>query len=406
MQQENEIEIRRLKGMEIAKTCRITKREQGGYLVPSQTGRGSYVVSYINLKPHCTCPDFEKRGVLIGKCKHCWAVEIIINKQVDADGTTTITKTMRITYPQNWSAYNLSQTHQTELFMELLHDLTKDLYKPYVFGRPSLNLGEVIFCSALKVYSTLSSRRTVMNYKTALEKGYITKKPHFNAVSKLLNKEELTPILLHLIELSSLPLRAVEQDFTVDASGFSTCRFDRWFNFKYGKEISSRIWIKAHILSGTKTNIITGVKITRAYHNDSPQFPDLVEMTKKNFQIKELSADMGYLSYRNMKLIDDLGGKAYIPFKSSCVANASKKKLWRKMYHFFHLNREEFLQHYHKRSNAETVFHMIKTKFGDYVRSNNPTAQENEVLLKVLCHNICVVISEMHELGIEPNFCT
>lgn len=31
-------------------------------------------------------------------------------------------------------------------------------------------------------------------------------------------------------------------------------------------------------------------------------------------------------------------------------------------------------------------------------------AQINEVLLKVLCHNICVVIQEINELGIEPNF--
>jgi hypothetical protein len=30
----------------------------------------------------------------------------------------------------------------------------------------------------------------------------------------------------------------------------------------------------------------------------------------------------------------------------------------------------------------------------------------NEVLLKVLCHNICVVIQETFELGIEPKFLT
>jgi transposase len=68
-------------------------------------------------------------------------------------------------------------------------------------------------------------------------------------------------------------------------------------------------------------------------------------------------------------------------------------------------NQEEFLQHYHKRSKAETVFHMIKSKFGDSVRSKTQTAQINEVLLKVLCHNICVIIQEIFELGIEPNFC-
>jgi hypothetical protein len=29
----------------------------------------------------------------------------------------------------------------------------------------------------------------------------------------------------------------------------------------------------------------------------------------------------------------------------------------------------------------------------------------NEVLAKVLCHNVCVLIQAIHELGIEPNFC-
>lgn len=33
-------------------------------------------------------------------------------------------------------------------------------------------------------------------------------------------------------------------------------------------------------------------------------------------------------------------------------------------------------------------------------------AIRNEVLAKVLCHNIVVVIHEMHELGINPGFKT
>jgi len=47
---------------------------------------------------------------------------------------------------------------------------------------------------------------------------------------------------------------------------------------------------------------------------------------------------------------------------------------------------------------------MIKSKFGGSVRSKAEVAQINEVLLKVLCHNICVVIQEMFELGIEFSF--
>jgi transposase len=65
--------------------------------------------------------------------------------------------------------------------------------------------------------------------------------------------------------------------------------------------------------------------------------------------------------------------------------------------------REEFLTHYHKRSNVETTFHMIKAKFGQRLRSKTMTAQINEALCKVLCHNLCVVIQSVHELGIDAN---
>ncbi|RZN14011.1 MAG: hypothetical protein EF812_06510 [Methanosarcinales archaeon] len=74
------------------------------------------------------------------------------------------------------------------------------------------------------------------------------------------------------------------------------------------------------------------------------------------------------------------------------------------MYYYFIMNNEEFYEHYHKRSNVETTMHMIKSKFGDSVKSKSWTAQVNEVLCKVICHNICVVIREMFELGIKPNF--
>ena len=47
---------------------------------------------------------------------------------------------------------------------------------------------------------------------------------------------------------------------------------------------------------------------------------------------------------------------------------------------------------------------MIKAKFGGSVRAKSPTAQVNEVLCKVLCHNICVLIQSIYELGLEPTF--
>jgi hypothetical protein len=47
---------------------------------------------------------------------------------------------------------------------------------------------------------------------------------------------------------------------------------------------------------------------------------------------------------------------------------------------------------------------MIKAKFGERLRSKTETAQVNEALCKVLCHNLCVVIQSMYELGVDPSF--
>jgi transposase len=78
--------------------------------------------------------------------------------------------------------------------------------------------------------------------------------------------------------------------------------------------------------------------------------------------------------------------------------------VWSRMYGYFMCHRDEFLEHYHKRSNAETAFAAIKGKFGDSLRSKSDVGQINEALCKVLCHNLCVLVWVMHELSVQPTF--
>jgi hypothetical protein len=47
---------------------------------------------------------------------------------------------------------------------------------------------------------------------------------------------------------------------------------------------------------------------------------------------------------------------------------------------------------------------MIKAKFGGFIRSKNPVAQINEVLCKVLAHNLCVLVQSFFEFGMVPEF--
>jgi transposase len=104
----------------------------------------------------------------------------------------------------------------------------------------------------------------------------------------------------------------------------------------------------------------------------------------------------------NYKAIEVHGAVPYIAFKSDHTGKGSG--LWQKMFHYFHYRRGEYLGHYHKRSNVESTFSMIKAKFRDHVRSKTDVAMTNEVLCKIICHNICCLIQETHELGVQANF--
>jgi hypothetical protein len=91
-----------------------------------------------------------------------------------------------------------------------------------------------------------------------------------------------------------------------------------------------------------------------------------------------------------------------IAFKANTTGAVGR--LFAKMFSYFKYRQEDFMKHYHKRSNVESTFSSVKRKFGDSVRSKTDTAMVNEVLCKLLCHNLCCLIQEQCELGIEPVF--
>ena len=182
----------------------------------------------------------------------------------------------------------------------------------------------------------------------------------------------------------------------------------RWLDVQYGKEEDPRMWLRLHLMCGFKTKIVTSVQVSDGYAHDYPFFKGLVNRTADaGLKLKEVSADKGYPGASKMLATLQGGAIPYIPFKSNSSAHdnthSAKSQLWTRMFHFYNFNRAEFLQHYHKRSNVETTFHMIKSKFGQQLRSKTLTAQINEALCKVLCHNLCCLIQPTYELGISRN---
>jgi transposase len=301
--------------------------------------------------------------------------------------------------------YNEAQQTEKDRFQKLLFDLCRGLPNPEQVGagRRRTSMANMVFACGLKVYTTVSSRRFACDLKDAHRAGYLSQLMNSVSVCSFLENDMLTPVLKNLIVQSSLPLSMVETSFAPDSSGFSSSRFVRWHDEKYGCERSGHDWVKAHAICGVKTNIVTAVEIGDRDAGDSPFFKPLVEKTAENFTVKEVPADKAYLSHDNLALVHGLGGTAFVPYKVNSQAGEAGS-LWEKMYFFFRFHRDEFLKHYHQRSNMESTFAMVKAKFRDHVRSKTNVAMKNEVLCKFLCHNICVVHQSHIELGIAPVF--
>lgn len=71
------------------------------------------------------------------------------------------------------------------------------------------------------------------------------------------------------------------------------------------------------------------------------------------------------------------------------------------MYDYFLNNRIRFDESYHKRSLIESANNMIKRKFGNSLKTRKDVSQVNEILMKCVCHNLCVLIGESFESGLN-----
>jgi hypothetical protein len=154
----------------------------------------------------------------------------------------------------NWTAYNAAQSEEKTRFVALLADLCNTIPQPdQDMGQPRLPLSDILFAAAYKVYVGFSARRFTCDLKDTHLRGLIGNAAHFNSVNRYMVNSALTEPLKHLVTMSSLLLKAAESDFAVDSSGFSTSRFVRWYNKKYGREVDNRMWVKVHLMCGVHT---------------------------------------------------------------------------------------------------------------------------------------------------------
>ena len=108
------------------------------------------------------------------------------------------------------------------------------------------------------------------------------------------------------------------------------------------------------------------------------------------FTVEEIAADKGYISKRNLKLVDDLGATPYIPFKKNYIVplNATNS-IWNRMIRLYVYEREEFDAHYTApRNKVEGSISIDKRVGGANLSAYTQAGQCNELFCRTIAYNL------------------
>lgn len=326
-----------------------------------------------------------------------------------SDATTALTRSVGAQLaemPTDWTRdsrrYNAAQVNEKQAFMAMLHELGQTVPVPVQEkGRSRKPIGDVIFALVYKTYSGLSSRRFMCDMKDVCDRGLVESPLHYNSVTGYMSDPEMSPLLRSLIEGVAASFAHLETNFAVDSTGFRIPRIYQWYDAKHGRR-QRREWLKCHAIIGVKSHIITSVEITKRDVMDHKCVPELTRNTKGRFQVQSVAADSAYSTVLTREHLENIGTFGAIPFKkNSNPFHHARESTWSRMYHLFALNGPDWQEKVNQQSQAESTFSMIKRKFGEKVFSKTETGQINEILCKVLCHNLTVVIYWLYQFGVE-----
>lgn len=307
-------------------------------------------------------------------------------------------------YRQNWTPYNTAKANEFDHFQKMLWHLCQIPEEAeQMRGQPRLAFSDMLFIAVSQAYFQKFSARVFKSFVKRMEQdGFVTKVPHWNSIHNFLKLPDTVAALKQMLAVSSLPFVPLERHFAADSSGFATYTFSEYRKKKYGDSGKKRLWRQAHIICGVGSKVVTAIELTEGTANDTNYLEPLLRQTGERFQIEEVSADKGYLSDDNFRLIESVGAEAFIKFKENAKGRNKHLEYYNRAFHRFSYDREKYLSRYHRRSNVESVFSMVKRNYGEKLRSKNQISQDNEIIAKFVCHNLSCLILTMYELGVEP----
>ena len=144
--------------------------------------------------------------------------------------------------------------------------------------------------------------------------------------------------------------------------------------------------MKLHLLIALRNLAILNLSVTKGTRHDSPILKRLLKPIPKSSG--DICLDPAYLSRRNCNLIAKKGRTPIIKPKRNTTIRKRGSQAWRDMMTLWFEDEAAFLNRYHQRSKAESVYSALKRCYGNHLASHKTKAQRRELHLKTLTYNI------------------